>query len=323
MTGRFLTAFLFVLLSSAQLCAQSTPSRVVNLFLPDRKGGLVVDLGDLRMEQGGLRPDGRQFKLIAKGADGVYLSAFVEVAPRPGNNEDVRSDWWNGTKKNSPLPVQDIHLTSTPSAAEVRYIVKEYQGIKDHRSVHAYYGGEQIWAEVHISKTPSPNVEDEVLFNRILERVKMVQDFSPSSRDWFLVGSTYYRTRDYKKASLYLQRALDLEKQSAQLDPVLWKVLVDNLGMAYGISGDLSHAKSVFEYGLSKDPEYPLFYYNLACTFGEMKQMQPAMDNLKLAFERRKNVIPGEHMPDPANDDSFAKFMKDPKFREFVAALPR
>ena len=33
---------------------------------------------------------------------------------------------------------------------------------------------------------------------------------------------------------------------------------------------------------------------------------------------RRKNVIPGERMPDPSTDDSFKRFMKNEKF---LAAL--
>src|SRR5580658_10524064 len=55
------------------------------------------------------------------------------------------------------------------------------------------------------------------------------------------------------------------KKKNPQLDHTTWRVLVDNLGMAYGITGDLSHAEDTFNYGRSKDPAYPMFYYNLAC----------------------------------------------------------
>ena len=36
-----------------------------------------------------------------------------------------------------------------------------------------------------------------------------------------------------------------------------WRVLVDNLGMAYGITGDLQHAEVTLNYGVSQDPSYP------------------------------------------------------------------
>ena len=61
--------------------------------------------------------------------------------------------------------------------------------------------------------------------------------------------------------------------------------MVDNLGMAYGISGDLKKAKDTFEYGLSKDPKYPMFNYNMACTFAEMNDVDKAISYLQQAFQ--------------------------------------
>jgi tetratricopeptide (TPR) repeat protein len=134
-------------------------------------------------------------------------------------------------------------------------------------------------------------------------------------------GSAFYLRRDFKNAIGPYQRALDLEKSNRTLNETLWRVLIDNLGMAYGISGDLKHAKETFEYGISKDDKYPLFYYNLACTYGEMNDMERAIDNLKLAFEHKKNIIKGEKMPDPSKDSSFARFMDDPKFKAALKEL--
>src|SRR6266481_6217181 len=84
-----------------------------------------------------------------------------------------------------------------------------------------------------------------------------------TAMDYLEEGSAYYLNHDYKKAIGPYQKALELEKDHSTLDRTLWKVLVDNLGMSYGISGDLKKAKEVFEYGISKDPDYPLFYYNM------------------------------------------------------------
>ena len=127
--------------------------------------------------------------------------------------------------------------------------------------------------------------------------------------------------RELKRAIGPYQQALDLEKQDPKLSKTFWRVLVDNLGMAYGITGDLDNAQSVFEYGLSVDPTYPLFHYNLACTWAERDDMGKAMDYLEKAFSFKNNVIPGEKMPDPRKDDSFKRFMKNKKFREFAARL--
>jgi tetratricopeptide (TPR) repeat protein len=93
--------------------------------------------------------------------------------------------------------------------------------------------------------------------------------------------------------------------------------------MSYGITGDLQKAKETFDYGVSKDPEYPLFYYNLACTYAEMDDATEAKDYLKKAFDHKANALPGENMPDPRKDDSFQKLMKDKEFRQLAEALAR
>lgn len=136
-------------------------------------------------------------------------------------------------------------------------------------------------------------------------------------------GSAHYLDRDFEKAIDPYQKALDLEKEKRTLDKTLWRVLVDNLGMAYGITGKLDQAMETFAYGISKDPDYPMFYYNMACTYGEKKDMDHAIEYLKLAFARRENMIKGESMPNPATDSSFADFMQDEKFQAALKELEK
>jgi tetratricopeptide (TPR) repeat protein len=85
--------------------------------------------------------------------------------------------------------------------------------------------------------------------------------------------------------------------------------------MSYGISGDNKKAKEIFEYGLSKDDTYPMFYYNLACAYAEMNDLDNAIINLKHAFEYKENMIPGERIPNPSTDDSFSRYLNNEKFR--------
>jgi hypothetical protein len=67
---------------------------------------------------------------------------------------------------------------------------------------------------------------------------------------------------------------------------------------------------------------YPLFYYNLACTYGEMGKMDEALGQLRLAYKYRANMIPGEGtVPDPLKDDSFRSFVKNDTFVQAVRAM--
>ena len=93
---------------------------------------------------------------------------------------------------------------------------------------------------------------------------------SKTSLQYLAEGSKFYLERDYKRAIPPYQKALDLEKRERKLERKFWIVLVDNLAMAYGISGDIKNSQAVLEYGISKEPTYPLFYYNMACGYGEL-----------------------------------------------------
>lgn len=66
-----------------------------------------------------------------------------------------------------------------------------------------------------------------------------------------------------------------------------------------------------------------MFHYNMACTYAEMNDEDQAIVYLKSAFENRDNMIEGEEMPDPATDDSFARFMKDEKFLKTLKEIKR
>jgi hypothetical protein len=142
------------------------------------------------------------------------------------------------------------------------------------------------------------------------------QDAKPSSEamKYLEEGSKHYLKHDYKEAIVPFAKALELEKKHPTLDKTLSHVLIDNLGMAYGMSGDLENAKETFEYGLSKDKVYPMFYYLLACTYAEMEDLDGTIVNLKLAFKYKGNVLASEQMPDPSQDDSFQRFLKNDRF---------
>ena len=150
-----------------------------------------------------------------------------------------------------------------------------------------------------------------------------LQKANPETLKYLQQGSAFYLEHDFKRAIPPYQKALDLEKEKPTLDKNLWRVLVDNLGMAYGISGDLKRAKTTFEYGLSKDPKYPMFYYNLACTYGEMDDPDQAIVYLKRAFEYKENMIKGERLPSPWTDSSFQRFMNNDKFVDALKEITK
>jgi tetratricopeptide (TPR) repeat protein len=204
----------------------------------------------------------------------------------------------------------------------MRYLVPEFAGKRlDQESLFACQFYDNTYIDLHISKV-NYVVADDPLFADVLKSLH-IDNVQRSSMELVGQASRLYLQHDYKGAIGAYSEALELEKTNPKLEKSFWYVLVDNLGMSYGITGDLQKAKETFEYGLSKDSTYPLFHYNLACTYAEMGDAAAAEDYLKKAFDNKANVLPGESMPDPRKDDSFKKLMKDKSFRELTETLTR
>lgn len=293
------------------------------LSLPKVKGVLVLDVGDTHWET---RTDGKETQLRALDRrDHLLITAFLQKVKFPAGAEECRAKWWPMTEKSAPMKREQLRQYEKSGVAVVDYLVPEFRGNAIHqKTIHAYLGGRDLCAELHLSKEQFVP-DDEKLFDDVLATVQLrldesiVENQGPDEKNQLLAdGSKFYLKHDYAAAAKRYQKALDLEKQNRTLNKSLFRVLVDNLGMSYGLTGNLSKAKETFEYGVSQDAEYPLFYYLLGCTYGEMGKMDESLDQLRLAYKYKANVIPGESLPDPLQDDSFRKFAGDERFLKAV-----
>jgi tetratricopeptide (TPR) repeat protein len=212
----------------------------------------------------------------------------------------------------------------------VFYRVTQPIGISS--NIRAEWVSAGTWIDLHISTVSDSAAENQSNLESLLARIQVSEKAaneaaevavrSPSESMKLLEdGSRSYLKHDYRAAIGPYAKALELEKKQVTLDKTLWHVLIDNLGMAYGISGDLKRARETFEYGLSQDKTYPMFYYNLACTYAEMSDVDRAIANLRLAFQFKANVLPGEQVPDPRNDDSFQRFAESERFNHALREM--
>jgi tetratricopeptide (TPR) repeat protein len=219
-------------------------------------------------------------------------------------------------------------------SALVEYFIPEFKGMPvRQKSVHAYVGSGDLCAEVHLSKIQFV-AEDQHLFDDVLASIHLLPDATAAEiarntqvqqgennaevNQFFGAASRLYLDHNYAAAAQVYEKALALEKQKAGLSQTYFRVLIDSLGMSYGMTEHLPEAKKTFEYGIMRDPEYPLFYYNLACTYGEMGKMDESLEQLRFTYKYKANTIPGESLPDPLTDDSFRKFVKH---KSFVSAV--
>jgi tetratricopeptide (TPR) repeat protein len=124
----------------------------------------------------------------------------------------------------------------------------------------------------------------------------------------------------YQAAAPIFEQALSkLGDNEAQ--QTMRRVTTDQAGMSYGMSGDIPKARVLFETAIAKDPDYAMYYYNLACADAEEKKLADARVHLQEAFARKGNVIPGEKLPDPTKDDSFLRYRNNKDFWKFLEGL--
>jgi tetratricopeptide (TPR) repeat protein len=331
-------AFALVLCCAILAQAQQPSANRAQMAIPNVKGVLEFDVGPTPFETH-VRPDGKEVQLQAFGRpDKLAISAFLQRVNFPASPEKCRDEWWPGTKKAVKMRRNGLQETVVKDGiARVEFIVPEFQGVEvQQKDMHAYLGSGNLCAEIHLSKVGF-HPEDSKLFEDVLASVKLSPDLSlpeaqavspgqsedHDSSYYFALGSKFYLQQDYSQAEDAYLKALDLNRQKRTLSKDYFRVLVDNLGMSYGITGKLQQAEATFVFGLTQDPEYPMFHYNLACTFGEMDKMNDALTQLRLFYKYKANMIAGETLPDPLKDDSFRKFVSQEEFVKTVREMQK
>lgn len=317
-------------LLSMTMAGQQSGAGKAQISIPKVAGVLELDVGPTKWEAV-VRRDGKETQLRAMDrVDHLVITAFLQKVRFAAGAEKCRAEWWPMTEKSARIKREELRQYDKDDIAIVEFIVPEFRGkaIRQ-KSVHAYVGSGDLCAEVHISKVQFVP-EDQKLFDDVLATLRLLPDESAQegqlhdpSNQYLAEGSQFYLQHKYSAAAERYQKALDLEKQKRVLDKTRFRVLVDNLGMSYGLSGKLPKAEETFKYGISQDAGYPLFYYLLACTYGEMGKMSESLEQLSQAYRYKANVIPGESVPDPLQDTSFRKFVKDKKFLEAVDQMKK
>ena len=311
---------LFAMLANPILSDQHKQKSDFVASLPGETWSVTADLKGFTIDSNGLQPDGRYY-LMSHGDSGFAFSMYLEKVPGAADGtgcHDSLSD-----RANRAIAIaKDIQSSEAGPMELLEYTIMGFKGAMVHQqNLFGCMSREDVYIDVHVSKMPFKS-DDEPRMLALLHSVRFVESPDLTMQDEDLKsGSKYYLEGNYRVAIQQYEKVLQREKATPRLNQNTWRVLVDNLGMAYGVSGDLKHARETFEYGVSKDPTYPLFYYNLACAYSGTGDLKATTDYLTRAFKNRENTIPGESMPDPRDDSSFQRFTGDKQFEAFLDSL--
>jgi len=303
--------------------AQIDENGVFTMSLPTINWAMQMDLKGFTLKGMELTPDGENQQMLAFNKEaGVTISAFLEKADHPGDAKECREYYWAKGKK-SPIKKKDIKLSELNGVPVVEYRAVEYEGLKyNQKHINAYYSKDGYWIDIHISKMLAKE-GDPAPFEPILNSVKLIDTYKHTLGECLRYGSIFYLAKDYKNAIIWYQKVYDMEQKERKLDISFWRMMVDNLGMAYGMTGDIKKSREIYEAAIPKDPEYCAFYYSLACGYAEEDDFENAMLNLEKAIKFQDNQIKGEKFPDPTTDSSFKKYVKNERFKELVKKIKR
>ena len=186
------------------------------------------------------------------------------------------------------------------------------------KEVDGFLASSSTCAEIRVSKLPYISLDDPAISAQ-LNSFAFEPSYTPTVQDYFGVGTIFYRLASYTAASIYFQRALDTLPAAAPVNAR--RVLTDQLSIALAMSGQYERNRALNEAAIKADADYPIYYYNLARADALQGDGAGAKVHLKECFAREENLPAGEQMPDPINDESFAKLKNDPSFSAFVESL--
>ena len=226
---------------------------------------------DLSLDVKESNPQGTAvYHMFTNKKTGLIVSFFIEPAIDFTDPVSYRDKYLEDVNQMYDNAVNLVKKDFTDYAL-LEYLVPEIQDIKiDHQHINAMFVKDDYWIDLHLSKV-NFKPEEQRLFYDFIKSVNFQQksnnrkytdaqdSLTQTTLKYFQYGSVAYIKGKYKNAIKWYKKALDQENQQPTLKSDFWYVLIDNLGMAYGISGDLSNAREIFEFGLSKDPDYPMF----------------------------------------------------------------
>ncbi len=297
------------------------------LALPEHRGQLRWSAEGFKVIQSSAKPGGHEIGIRGSDESGrLTFLAFLFLIPEqaPLSGAKCRDGALEEEKKtNSTLKVLSLADDAWPGKSVVSLVSYSAKNGNNRTvySVRGFLAAADICGDPEVY-SDAPIKADDRDIRGIFDSYEFDENYIPRFKDVFLYGQILYNAHLYKAAAPILEMALAKVGENSGADvKTMRRVVTDQAGMAYGMAGDIPRARAIFEKAVAEDPDYPMYYYNLACADAEEKNLARAQVHLQAAFDRKANVLPGESMPDPTTDDSFMPYRDNKDFWGFLASL--
>jgi tetratricopeptide (TPR) repeat protein len=309
---------LCLLMSSAH--AQTTQGKLT-FALPVHSGRMTLEQGAWHIAELSAKANGNEWGVRAEQGK-QHLLAFLFAAPDKAPLTAISCR--DGMLKAEQADASVQGRSSIRSASGVEIALAVLISPKDaSMSLRAFVASGDLCADL-LFNAADVQPGDRDAYQLTMETAKQTlmtltfdPNYRPTFKDAFAYAEVEYKRHEFAGAAAAFRASLAMVGQSD--DPLMFRrVITDELSMSLGISGDLKGSREVNEAAIGKDPEYPLYYYNLSCADAEAGDPRAARLHLQQAFDRRKNTLKGESFPDPTEDDSLQKLRKDEAFWTFA-----
>ena len=294
------------------------------ISLPGHPGQLQWHADGFNIIETSAKSKGQEIGLRGKDGSGrlAFLGFLFLVTEQPPLSSAKCREGALREQENNPtlkvLATSQIEGSENIPVALATYSAEGRNGKKVY-TVRGFLGADDICGDLEFYSETSISAEDPDL-RKIFESYRLDPTYAPQFKDVLLYAQILYQHQMYKAAAPIFEQALSkLDDSKAQ--QTMRRVTTDQAGMSYGMSGDIPKARALFKAAIAKDPDYPMYYYNLACADAEGKNLADARVHLQEAFARKGNMIPGEKLPDPTKDDSFLPYRNNKDFWTFLEGL--
>ncbi len=321
--------FLCLAACACPMLAQTHVNGDYHLALPDHKGQLNWSIDGFKIIENSAKSNGRELGVRGRDAAAqMTFLGFLFLAPEsaPQSSEKCRDSALTQEKKTDAtlkmvrtleisqpgrLPVALVNYTTVNRDASTTYRVRGFVATGDICGDLEFY-------------SPKPISDADAAAKKVFLSYRLDPNYTPRFSDVVWYAQVLFLHRDYRAAAPVFEKGLTMVPSGGAPFPsaaIARRVMRDQAGMSYGISGDLAKARSIFQKGIADDPSYPLNYYNLACADAGENKLSSARLRLQQAFDRKANINPGESMPVPTQDDSFLPYKSNREFWTFLQGL--
>jgi tetratricopeptide (TPR) repeat protein len=321
--------FLLLAACASPLIAQTQANGDYRLALPDHKGQLTWSIDGFKIIENSAKPNGRELGVRGRDASGqVTFLGFLFLAPEatPMTSAKCRDAAIAQEKKtNTTLKIVRTSEIPRPGGlpvALVAHTTANRDGSTTYRA-RGFVATDDICGDLEFYSSKPISDEDADLKKAFLS-YRLDTNYTPQFSDVTLYAQVLFLHHDYRAAAPIFEKGLTMVPSDGapfKSATLARRVMRDQAGMSYGISGDLTKARSIFEKGTAEDPDYPMYYYNLACADAGEKKLSDARIHLQQAFDRKANLNPDETMPVPTEDDSFLPYKGNKEFWAFLERL--